>query len=162
VIVVSDTSPILSLARIDRLDLLESLYGQVLIPPAVFAELETSLSDWPTPIALNRFPWMVVVEPTDTARLSELQRDLDPGEAEAIALAIERKADLLLVDERRGRRTARASGVRVTGLLGVIAQAKRTGLIGEAKPVIDALRDVGRFWIGRALYQDVLAELGES
>lgn len=106
----------------------------------------------------NRFPWIVVVKPTDSARLGELQRDLDPGEAEAIALAIERKADLLLVDERRGRRTARASGVRVTGLLGVIAQAKRTGLIGEAKPVIDALRDVGRL----ALYQDVLAELGES
>jgi predicted nucleic acid-binding protein len=80
VIVVSDTSPILSLARIDRLDLLESLYSQVLIPPT--------------------------------------------GEAEAIALAIERKADLLLVDERRGRHAARASGVRVTGLLGVIAQAK--------------------------------------
>jgi predicted nucleic acid-binding protein len=142
--------------------LLESLYGQVLIPLAVFAELEASLSDWPTPIAFGRLPWIVVVEPTDTERLAELQRDLDLGEAEAIALAIERKADLLLVDERRGRRTARASGIRVTGLLGVVAQAKQTGLIGEAKPVIDALMSVGRFWIGRALYQDVLAELGES
>jgi len=63
--------------------------------------------------------------------------ELDPGEAEAIVLAIERQADLLLVDERRVRRSATAAGLTVTGLLGVVAKAKRAGLIDLAKPVLD-------------------------
>jgi len=87
---------------------------------------------------------------------------LDPVEAEAIVLAIERRADLLLVDERRGRRTATAAGLTVTGLLGVVARAKRVGLIDLAKLVLDELINVARFWIGPDPYAEVLAELGES
>ena len=63
-----------------------------------------------------------------------MREALDPGEAEAIVLAIERQADLLLVDERRGRQAEAAAGLKVTGLLGVVAQAKRAGLIDFAKP----------------------------
>ena len=84
--------------------------------------------------------------------------DLGRGEAEAI----ERRADLLLVDERRGRRTASATGLRVTGLLGVVVTAKRAGLIDLAKPVLDELIQIARFWIGPDLYAEVLTELGES
>ena len=76
-------------------------------------------------------------------------------------LAIERRADLLLVDERRGRRVATAAGLTVTGLLGVVARAKQAGLIELAKPVLDELIQIARFWIGPELYADVLAELGE-
>lgn len=77
-------------------------------------------------------------------------------------LAIERRADLLLVDERRGRRSAIAAGLTVTGLLGVVATAKRAGLIDLAKPVLDELILVARFWIGAELYAEVLAGLGEA
>ena len=93
--------------------------------------------------------------------MQELREDLDLGEAEAIVLAIECRADLLLVDERRGRRTATAAGLTVTGLLGVVARAKQAGLIDLAKPVLDELIHVARFWIGPELYAEVLAELGE-
>ena len=64
--------------------------------------------------------------------------------------------------KERGRRTATAAGLRVTGLLGVVARAKRAGLIDLVKPVLDELIQVARFWIGPDLYAEVLAELGEA
>jgi predicted nucleic acid-binding protein len=94
--------------------------------------------------------------------VQELRKDLDRGEAEAIVLAIERRADLLLVDERRGRRAASAAALKVIGLFGVVARAKQAGLIDLAKPVLDELIQIARFWIGPDLYAEVLAELGES
>ena len=107
-IVVSDTSPVLNLARIGRLQLLALLYYQVLIPPAVYDELTVSESDLPPAIDLAAEPWLMVATANDQKRVQELRKDLDRGEAEAIVLAIERRADLLLVDERRGRRLAKS------------------------------------------------------
>jgi len=150
-IVVSDTSPVLNLARIGRLNLLPSLYKQVLIPSKVFEELSASKHDLPPAIDLAVEPWLIVASANNQQRVQELCAELDPGEAEAIVLAIERRADLLLVDERRARRTAADAGITVTGLLGVVARAKAAGLIDSAKPVLDDLIQVARFWIGRAL-----------
>jgi uncharacterized protein len=161
-IVVSDTSPILNLARIGRLELLPLLYKQILIPSAVFEELSASRRDLPPAIDLASEPWLVVASANDQQRVQELRENLDPGEAEAIMLAIERRADLLLVDERRARRTATAAGLTVTGLLGVVAKAKRAGVIELVKPVLDELIQIARFWIGPDLYAEVLAELGEA
>jgi predicted nucleic acid-binding protein len=138
------------------------LYGQVLLPSAVFEELVASRQDLPPAIDLAAEPWLIVASANARARVQELLEYLDPGEAEAIVLAVERRADLLLMDERRGRRTATAAGLRVTGLLGVVAEAKRAGLIDLGKPVIDELVEIARFWIGPDLYAEVLAELGES
>ena len=161
-IVISDTSPILNLARIGRLQLLPQLYGSVLIPSAVFEELTASKRDLLPAVDVSSEPWLIVASANDQARVRELREHLDPGEAEAIVLAIEKRADLLLVDERRGRRTAVAAGLTVTGLLGVVARAKRAGLIDRGKPVVDDLIEIARFWIGPELYTEVLTELGES
>ena len=161
-IVVSDTSPVLNLARIGRLELLHSLYHEVLIPSAVYRELTDPNSNLPPAVHLASTPWLIVAAAADQGRVRELREHLDPGESEAIVLAIERRADLLLIDERRGRQTATAQGLIVTGLLGVVARAKRAGLIELAKPVVDDLIQVARFWIGPALYAAVLAELGED
>jgi predicted nucleic acid-binding protein len=160
-IVVSDTSPVLSLARISRLDLLRVLYQQVLIPSSVYQELRAFSSQPPGHIDFDAVPWLIVATPLDRRRVEELREDLDLGEAEAIVLAMERRADLLLIDERRGRRVAHASGLTITGLLGVVAQAKRAGLIDAARPVLDELIRIARFWIGPDLYAEVLTQLGE-
>ena len=91
-IVVSDTSPILNLTRIGRLELLPQLYRQVLIPSAVFAELTVSELD-PTPVIDPvSMPWLIIAIAEDRNRVQELRKNLDAGEAEAIVLAIERRA----------------------------------------------------------------------
>ena len=138
-IVVFDTSAVLNLARIGRLELLRLLYQQVLIPSAVSLELSDSRNDLPPAVDLASMPWLIVASATDRNRVQELREELDAGEAEAIVLAIERRADILLVDERRARKTATAAGLAVTGLIGVVARAKRDGLIDLAKPVLDEL-----------------------
>lgn len=161
-IVVSDTSAVLNLARIGRLELLRLLYQQVLIPSAVSLELSDSRNDLPPAVDLASMPWLIVASATDRNRVQELREELDAGEAEAIVLAIERRADILLVDERRARKTATAAGLAVTGLIGVVARAKRDGLIDLAKPVLDELIQTARFWIGPDLYREVLQKLGEA
>ena len=96
------------------------------------------------------------------ARVHELSAEIDLGEAEAIVLALERRADLLLVDERRGRRIAAKLGLRATGLLGTLAEAKRRGLVARVKPLLDDLRLRAGFWIGEDLYAEVLTALDEA
>jgi predicted nucleic acid-binding protein len=160
-IVVSDTSPILNLALIGHLHLLASLYREVLIPPAVYQELRHSGSDAHL-IDLDSCPWLVVASAENQVHVRQLSGQLDPGEAEAIVLALEKRADLLLVDERRARRVASALGLRVTGLLGILVEAQRAGLIERVKPVLDNLIARAGFWIGADLYAKVLAELSED
>ena len=101
-IVVSDTSPILNLNAIGYVWLFELLYGPLLIPPAVALELSRYGFD------LAAAPWLQVRQPSDVASIASLRLALDPGEAEAIALVKEVDADVILLDERLGRRAARA------------------------------------------------------
>lgn len=160
-IVVSDTSPILNLARIGRLELLIDLYHQVLIPSSVYEELSRNQGEISSAVNLFSAPWLTIANASDRLRVEDLRRNLDEGEAEAIALAIERQADLLLIDERRGRLAAAKSGLKIIGLLGVVAAAKHAGLITKAKPLLDDLIQVARFWIGPQLYAEALAQLDE-
>jgi predicted nucleic acid-binding protein len=125
----------------------------------VHGELRDSLGA--VSLDLDSPEWLVVASPEDRSRVEALSGELDPAEAEAIVLALERRADLLLVDERRRRRIARTAGLRVTGLIGVLTAAKGAGLIDAVKPVLDALIRDARFWIRPALYREVLTHLGE-
>ena len=159
-IVVSNTSPISNLAAIGQLELLQQLYGNIIIPPAVYQELINSGDADPATLAVQTLDWIQTQPVSDRVLLETLQTNLDPGEAEAITLAVEINAERLIIDERRGRNEAIQLGLQVTGILGIALAAKQEGLIPLVQPILDDLR-ANTFWIRDALYAEVLRLAGE-
>lgn len=152
-IVVSDTTAITSLLKIGHLDLLRDLFGAVLIPEAVEAELLSYHSEMPSFVTMAR------IERND--QLILLVRDLDQGEAEAIILAEELKADALLIDEKLGRNIAQRRGVRCLGLAGALLMAKQSKLLPSLGTILDRLEVEARFHLSVELRQHLLEQAGE-
>lgn len=159
-IVVSDASPIISLAAIGQLDLLRQLYGKVFIPPVVHNEILGTEKAYGIP-KIETANWIETRKVTNQTMVISLQLELDEGEAEAITLAVESKADLLLLDERKGRIIASRLGLRFIGLMGVLVEAKKNSLIPAIKPILEDLISKAGFWIRRELYDQVLQSVGE-
>ena len=146
-LVVSNTSPILNLAIIGLLDLLRIQFGSVLVPEAVLYELRID-EDLEgndlirKAIAAGR---LVACPVADRQKVQLLARELDDGESEAIALALERDASLVLLDETEGRAVARRLGLTMTGVLGVVKKAHLSGYVDSLEKVIIDLRDRAGF-----------------
>lgn len=158
-IVVSNTSPITNLAAIGQLGLLHQIYQQIIIPEEVYRELTADGGIHPGAI-VQTLNWIEVKSAINRALVTAIQLELDEGEAEAVALAHEIAADLVLIDERRGREVAARFGLRVLGLAGVLIEAKQRGLLIEIKPHLDALINSG-FRISQRLYARILQAAGE-
>jgi predicted nucleic acid-binding protein len=163
VIVISDTSAITNLAAIDHLQLLPQLYSQVIIPEAVYRELADIDPPVPGTLEVQTALWLEVRRVANLEVVRGLQDEarLDLGESEAIALALELSADLLLIDERRGRAEASRLGVKITGLLGILVEAKRKTLVVAVKPLLDALIATSEFRVSSALYSKILEMVDE-
>ncbi|MEH2106766.1 MAG: DUF3368 domain-containing protein [Nostoc sp.] len=163
-IVISDTSAITNLAAIQHLQLLPQLYTQVSIPEAVYCELADIDPPVPGTFEVQTASWLEVREVTNREILERLRDEvrLDPGESEAIALALELNADLLLIDERRDRAEANRLGLRITGLLGILIEAKHQNLIVAVKPLMDALITTSEFRVSPALYNQILDMVNEG
>ena len=159
--VVSNTSPLINLAWIGRLELLHELYGTVQIPEAVWHEIVVQGAGQPGAIEVSHASWIETCPVDNKLLVLALHQELDAGEAEAIALVIEQNADLLLMDERLGRETARYFGLNYTGVIGVMIEAKQKGLIGSIKEHLDSLRTMAGFHISQPLYLRVLQDQGE-
>ena len=158
-IVVSDTSPILSLALIGRLELLRDLYGTITIPEAVRSEISATAQGGAREVA--QADW-IIIQPIDPgAVLKLLLREVDQGEAEAIGLALKLNADVLLIDERKARHLAAYLEIGVVGLLEVLLEAKQHQLITSVKPLLDDLIARARFRLSHKLYQRTLFTAGE-
>ncbi len=157
-LVISDSSTVTNLIQIGKLDLLEKLFGKVLIPQKVYEEL----SDYENQKdQLDSCDWILVKTVLDHKAVAELREILNPGEAEAIILAQELKADFLIIDERKGRKVAEERGLRIVGLLGILTRAKKAGHILSLKLLLDILiKDIG-FRISRNLYDRILRSVGE-
>jgi uncharacterized protein len=164
VIVVSDTSAITNLAAIAQLDLLRKLYSTIVIPVAVYNEMVSVGKIVPGTVELQTLPWIktqAVANPQRVIDLQTNQDNIDLGESEAIILALELKADLLLMDERLGRALATSYGIKVTGLLGVLLQAKQNGFIPEVKLLMDQMIEQVDFRVSNQLYTLILQTAGE-
>ncbi|NJN77500.1 MAG: DUF3368 domain-containing protein [Saprospiraceae bacterium] len=160
-IIVSDTSPISNLILIHRLNLLQIIFKEVIVPPSVHKEI----------IALKQFginlelyensDWIKIMKPSDENEVQKLMNDLDAGESEAIALAKEINANLLLIDERAGTNKALAEGLTTVGLVGVLIKGKKLGIIENIAPILTQLKEDAGFWLGKKLTAIVLKEVGE-
>ena len=159
-IVVSDASVLIGLSAIDRLIVLQALFGELLIPEAVYREIVRDGKGRPGEQQVRAAMWIRCRADTDLSLSADLQTKLDHGEAEAITLAVEVGADILLMDERRGRQLAKAHGLRPLGTVGVLLRARQVGLIGSLQADLDALMRVG-FRVGQAIYHKALVEVGE-
>lgn len=136
-VVVSDTGPINYLVLIGQVELLHHLYGKILLPPAVHAELTQPRTPPEVAVWVRNLPnWVEVRTPKTT--LPNLS--VDPGEREAISLALEVNASLVLMDDRLGRTEARQQGLDVIGTLGILDAAASRGLVDLSK-ALHSLRE---------------------
>ncbi len=151
-VVVANTTPIIALALIGQLRLLGQLYVEVLIPPAVEDEILRGGASGVGVTESREATFIRITRLSDPSR-ADLLSDLDRGEAEVIALSQEVNADLVIIDERLARQHARRLGLKLTGTLGILLEAKRKGYVVAVKPLIEQL--VQR---GIRLSDEVIAE----
>lgn len=160
-IVVSDTSPIRALAHLGKVQLLHSLFGQVVLPPAVEAELRTPSRAASPIVDVSVYSFIRIQAAQDISRVQQFQQSLDAGESEALTLALETSAAIVLMDEAKGRAAATRLGLTVVGTLGVLVRAKAVGLIPAILPLMDSLEQDLGFFISAKLRSDVLAAANE-
>lgn len=160
-IVVANAGPLIALAQIGRFDLLRSLYGRLRIPPTVRDEVTVSGRVRPGSTEVIAAEWIDTVQIHDATAVQLLRERLDLGESQAIVLAIELNADLLLIDEARGRRVAEARGLNKIGTVGTLVVAKRRGLVSAVTPLLDELGAKG-FHMSEDLYQTARALADEG
>lgn len=161
-IVISDTTPIISLLKIHKLELLTHLFGDVQIPDAVYEEL-ISNSRFQTEaeqILSAEYIRKVVVEDKKSVALLRRATGLDAGESEAIILSDEIKADLLLMDELKGRQVAKQMGLDIMGTIGILMTAYEEKLLSadEIKQCAEVLRSNGRH-ISDRLYEQLMEKI---
>lgn len=161
--VVCNSSPIINLSKINKLDLIEKLYQKIIIPEEVFEELIVKGHDKENIPAIQSLidNNIIDVQRVNSNELVRaLERDLDSGESATIALSVEINADLVILDERDARGTAEIYGLEKIGFIGILMRAKQEGFIDSVKKFLDQAIERG-FWIDERLYQSILVEINE-
>ena len=161
---VSDSSPLIHLAKIEVLELISRLYSRILIPPAVWQEVVEESDGRPGAVEMQKAVaagWMVKRAAKNDTLVIALRQTLDNGEAEAIALATELHPESVLLDDKLARQMARRLGVPVTGTIGILLRAKQVGLIVEVRSLITRLQSEGDYYIDPRLIEKVLLAAGE-
>lgn len=160
-IVVADASVLITLARVGRLDLLRQIAGAVNVPEAVYHEVVEAGRDRPGSGEVAQAQWISRRAVRDRVAVARLRERLGQGEAEAVALARELGAEVLILDDATARRAAEAEGLTVVGLLGLLISAKERRLVDAVKPILDEMMVAG-FFIEDSLYRTILRQVAEE
>jgi len=156
--IVSNTTPLISLMKISKLEILKKIYSEIIVSEAVYKEIEAGkhkefYQD------LSKIEW-IKIESIKNKLSVNYFLDLDAGEAEAIILASETEADLIILDEKLGRYHAKNAGIKVTGTIGILVKAKKMGLIPKLNPILNELTKKN-VWISEKLISQVCKLVGE-
>ncbi|MDI6735594.1 MAG: DUF3368 domain-containing protein [bacterium] len=159
--VVSNSSTLIHLGKVGLLDLLAEQFGEILIPKAVWRETVEEGGEESDAGIIGTANWIKVCDVSVSPLLTTFSTLLDEGEAEAIVLAMEIDADLILLDENDARRIAESHGLRKTGLLGILIKAKQQGYIQSLKICLYQLQMTG-FRLSESVYSEVLQSVNEK
>lgn len=157
--IIADSSPLISLAIIDQLELLPQLYERVIVPTAVWDEVTLQGAGLPGAQAVSQIQWFEIQTPEKVA-IEPFSMLIDRGEAEAIAIAQSISNSIVLLDDAKARRVAERLGVARIGTLGILRRAKNAGLITEIKEYIELLQ-INGIYMRQSLVEAVLQDVGE-
>ena len=147
--IISDTSCFIILSKIEKLDLLKSVYGEIITTSDIVEEFGEKLPDW-----------IIVENVVDKSRQRILELQIDRGESSAIALALEIQNSTLILDDFKARKIAQQLGISFTGTIGVIIKAKLNGIIPSIKPYLEKIKETN-FRISAEIELQALKEAKE-
>ena len=162
--VIVDSSVLITLAAGEQFHLLREFYSTIHIPPEVWNETTATTKTYGV-LEVRQAKaegWLVMQSPRDLKAVQALPFSLQPGETEALALALELSGSLLLVDDAQGRRAASFLGIAYTGTLGVLLRAKAEGKIPALRPLLELLGTRTTFWLSPTVQAAALKQAGES
>jgi predicted nucleic acid-binding protein len=160
-IIVSDTTPIISFLKINGLDILQKMYGTIVIPSAVYNEIISNKAFPAETEIIKNCQFIILKNIQNDIEVEALSNSLDKGESEAIILFEDLKADLLLVDERKARSIAKDRGITIVGTLGILIEAKRIGYVKELRPLLETLIS-NNIRINKALFDEIIKFDGQN
>jgi len=148
-VVISDTSCLIILRKINKLDVLNKLYDKIYITQVIQNEFGEELPEW------------IVVKPILTnPKLKLIEKEIDQGEASAVSFALEQSNSLLILDDWKARQFAVSLNLKVTGTLGILVKAKKNGIISSVKPYLNKIKTTN-FRISQELEENVLNAVNE-
>ena len=159
--VVVNTTPLIALSHVGQLDILKKLYGEIIIPKAVYRELSAKTESICKKAVDRSLEWIRVENIKNQMAKTMYKTQLHDGEVEVMILSKEIAADVVIIDDANAKKHAKYLGLPVTGTLGVLIKAKREGLINELKPILYQMTENG-IYISQSLIELCLKQVGEA
>ena len=159
--VVVNTTPLIALSHVGQLDVLKRLYGEIIIPEAVYRELSIKTESICKKAVDNSLEWIRIKSINNEMAKAMYKTQLHDGEVEVMILSKEIAADVVIIDDANAKKHAKYLGLPVTGTLGVLIKAKREGYINELKPIFSQMVENG-IYISQSLMESCLKQVGEA
>lgn len=159
--IICNATPLINFASINRLDILKSLFTEMIIPQAVYSEtVESGFPNGESIVNGIKAGWLKVKLVEEMPESIPLE--LDAGEREAIALALSEQTTRVVLDEKKARKVAQSLKLNTIGTLGILILAKQNQIIPQVKPLLDAMMTEAQYWVNESLYDNVLQAVSED